>query len=160
MNAGLSVFTPGDWDETRLVNPGQNFWSISPSVGVSYLRDGWNLSAHLIYFSNFENKDNGYKSGDEINLNLTAMKDIGNGWSVGAVGYLREQISSDKNPNGAFGGMLADDASQRGLGLSLSKQVGPMTFNAMYSKDLSARNSGGGDRIWLNAIIPLWRFGQ
>ena len=160
VNAGLSVFTPGDWDETRLVNPGQNFWSISPSVGVSYLRDGWNLSAHLIYFSNFENEDNGYKSGDEVNLNLTAMKDFGNGWSVGAVGYLREQVSGDENPDGAYGGVVAGDASQSGLGISVSKQVGPMNFNAMYSKDLSARNSGGGDRIWLNAIIPIKRFGQ
>lgn len=160
VSAGLSVFTPGDWDATRLVNPGQNFWSISPSVGVSYLRDGWNASAHLIYFSNFENEDNGYKSGDEVNLNLTVMKDVGNGWSFGAVGYLREQVTSDENPDGAYGGLLAGDASQSGLGLSVSKQVGPMNFNAMYSKDLSARNSGGGDRFWLNAIIPIKRFGQ
>ncbi len=160
VNAGLSVFTPGDWDETRLVNPGQNFWSIAPSVGVSYLRDGWNASAHLLYFANFENKDNGYTSGDEVHLNLTAMKDVGNGWSFGGVGYLREQVSRDKNPDGAYGGMLGGDASQRGLGLSVSKQVGPMNFNAMYTTDLSVRDSGGGDRLWVNAIIPIKRFGQ
>lgn len=160
VNAGLSVFTPGGWDATRLVNPGQNFWAISPSVGVSYLRDGWNATAHLLYFANFENKANGYTSGDEIHLNLTAMKDVGNGWSVGGVGYLREQVSSDKNPTGAYGGLVGGDASQRGLGLSVTIQVGPMNFNAMYTKDVSARNSGGGDRLWLNAIIPLKRFGQ
>lgn len=73
---------------------------------------------------------------------------------------MREQVTSDKNPNGAYGGMLGGDASQRGLGLSVTKQIGPMNFNAMYTKDLSARNSGGGDRLWLNAIIPLKRFGQ
>lgn len=160
VNAGLSVFTSGDWNVTRLVNPGQEFWSVSPSVGVSYLRDGWNASAHLLYFANFENKDNGYTSGDEVHLNLTAMRDIGKGWSVGGVGYLREQVSSDKNPNNAYGGALGGDASQRGLGLSVTKQVGPMTFNAMYTNDFSVRNSGGGDRLWLNAIIPLKRFGS
>lgn len=158
-NAGLSVFTPGQWDAANLANPGQNFWSLSPSIGVSYLRDGWNASAHLLYFANFENQDNGYTSGDEIHLNLTAMKDIGNDWSFGAVGYLREQVSDDTNPNGAYGGANGGRASQRGLGLSVSKQIGPINLNAMYTKDLSASNSGGGDRIWFNAVVPITQFG-
>jgi len=160
VNAGLSFFTPGDWSPTEQVNPGQNFWTVSPSVGISYLRGGWNATAHLSYFANFENEDNGYHSGDEVHLNLTAMKDIGNDWSVGAVGYLREQVSADRNPLGAYGGMTGGKASQRGLGLAVTKQIGPINLNAMATTDLSARNSGGGDRIWLNAIIPVSVFGR
>lgn len=159
VNAGLSFHAPGKWSATELVNPGQNFWSVAPSVGVSYMRDGWNASAHLIYFKNFKNKDNDYTSGDEVHLNITAMKDVGNDWSVGAVGYLRQQISDDKNEGTAYGGTTQGKASQRGLGLSVTKQLGPINLNAMYSKDLSAKNSGGGDRLWLNAIIPVKLFG-
>lgn len=155
VNAGLSVHTPTGWSAADLVNPGQNFWSISPSVGVSYMRNGWNASAHLLYFANFANQDNDYQSGDEVHLNLTAMKDIGNGWSIGGVGYLRQQVSDDRNPSGAYGGLLSDRAEQRGFGLSVTKQAGPINFNAMYTKEFSTKNSGGGDRIWLNAIIPL-----
>jgi|GEM_PF-2643460 len=159
VNAGVSVLTPGDWDATKAVNPGQNFWTVSPSVGFSYLRDGWNASAHLSYFANFENKDNNYHSGDEVHLNLTAMKDIGNDWSFGAVGYIREQVTDDRNPDGAFFGQTSGRASNRGLGLSVTKQIGPISLNAMYTQDLSARNSGGGDRLWLNAIVPIKKFG-
>jgi len=155
VNAGLSIHTPTGWSATDLVNPGQNFWSVAPSLGVSYLRDGWNASAHLLYFANFANKDNDYESGDEVHLNLTAMKDIGNNWSIGGVGYLRQQISDDKNPGGAYGGLVSGKAEQRGLGLSVTKQAGPININAMYTKEFSTRNSGGGDRLWLNAIIPL-----
>lgn len=158
VNAGLSFHTPGDWSATELVNPGQNFWSVAPSVGFSYLRDGWNASAHLIYFANLKNEDNDYTSGDEINLNLTAMKEIGNGWSLGAVGYLREQVTNDKNAGTAYGGLTQGKASQRAVGMSVTKQIGPINLNAMYTKDLSVRNSGGGDRFWFNAIIPLKLF--
>ncbi|MFK8081375.1 MAG: transporter [Granulosicoccus sp.] len=160
INAGLSAFTPGDWSATELVNPGQNFWSISPTVGTSYLCDGWNETAHLMDFANLENEDNGYTSGDEIHLNLKAMKDIGNDWSIGAVGFIREQVSDDKNTEMAFGGLLGGDASQRGAGLSVTKQIGPFNLNAMFTTDVSTRNSGGGDRIWLNAIIPLKLFSE
>lgn len=160
MNAGLSVYTPGEWSATELVNPGQNFWSVSPSVGVSYLRDGWNASAHLMYFANFENKDNGYTSGDELNLNLTAMKDVGNDLSIGAVGYLRQQITDDTNPDGAYGGFVAERGYSSGVGLAVTKQLGPINLNAMYTKDLHSENSGGGDRFWLNAVIPVKVFGR
>lgn len=160
MNAGLSAYTPGEWSASELVNPGQKFWSFSPSVGISYLRNGWNTSAHLLYFSNQENEDNDYQSGDETHLNLTAMKDIGEGLSVGAVGYFRKQIEDDKNPNGAYGGVLNGRASSSGVGLSITKQLGPINLNAMYTTNLETKNSGGGDRIWLNAIIPLKVFGR
>lgn len=160
VNAGASVFTPGDWDSQSLVNPAQNFWTISPSAGFSYLRDGWNASAHLMYFANFENEDNGYTSGDELQLNLTLMKDIGHEWSIGGVGYWREQITEDKNPRGAYFGTNGGKASQTGLGVSVTKQIGPVNLNAMYTRDISVKNSGGGDRLWFNAIIPLVAFGR
>lgn len=155
VSAGVSVHTPTGWDATELVNPGQNFWTVSPSVGVSYLRDGWNVSAHLLFFANEANRDNDYESGDEINLNFTAMKDIGNDWSIGAVGFWRKQLNDDKNPSGAYGGFVANRAEQGGIGVSVTKQIGPINLNAMYTRDLYAKNTGAGDRFWFNAIIPL-----
>lgn len=154
-NLGISVFAPGEWSATELVNPGQNFWSVSPSLGYSYLRDGWNVSTHLLYFANFENEDNGYKSGDEVNLNLTAMKEVGYGLSAGAVGYARQQITDDENPDGAFGGLIAENGVSTGGGLSVTQQLGPITLNAMYTRDFYSKNSGGGDRFWFNAAIPV-----
>ncbi|SIT76301.1 Uncharacterized conserved protein [Yoonia rosea] len=160
LNAGVSFHTPTGWDAAELVNPGQNFWTISPSVGYSYLRDGWNASAHLLYFANLENEDNGYTSGDEVMLNLTAMKDVGNDFSAGAVGYWRQQITDDENPDAAYGGFVAERSASAGVGLSVTKQLGPVNLNAMYTTDVLVENTGGGDRFWFNVIVPIAVFGQ
>lgn len=160
VNAGVSLYTAGDWDATQLVNPGQNFQSVSPSVGYSYLHADGNATAHLMYFANAENEDNGYESGDEVMLNLTAMRNVGNDVSFGAVGYWRQQITDDKNPDGAFGGLVAERGKSSGIGLSVTKQLGPINLNAMYTTDLDSKNSGAGDRLWLNVVVPVRVFGQ
>jgi len=160
VNAGVSALSPGKWDATELVNPGQNFWSIAPSVGISYMRDGWNATGHLQYVKNFENKSNGYKSGDDINLNLTLMKDVGNNLSVGAVGYWQQQVTNDENPSGAYGGLVSGRAKSAGLGLSVTKQLGPINLNVMYTKSVMAENTAAGDRLWFNVAIPLQVFGK
>lgn len=155
VNAGASAFSPGEWSASSLANAGGNFWSFAPSAGVSYLRGGWNASAHLLYFVNRKNRDNDYRSGDELHLNLTAMKDFGGGFSLGPVGYLRRQVSDDQNPSGAYFGFVADRASASGVGLSATQQLGPVNLNLMVSRDVQARNSGGGTRLWFNVIVPL-----
>lgn len=154
-NAGVSLLAPGSWDAAAAANTGQNFWSLAPSIGFSYLRDGWNASAHLIYTTNQRNKDNGYKSGDEINLNLTAMKDVGNGLSLGPVAYWRKQVSGDSNRGTSYGGGISKPTEAKGLGISATKQIGSVFLNAMYSRDVSATESGSGSRLWLNVSMPL-----
>lgn len=155
VNAGLSFLAPGDWSASSPVNAGQNFWSVAPSVGVSYLRDGWNASAHLIYTANTRNGANDYKSGDEVNLNLTAMKDVGNDFSIGPVAYWRKQITPDSNNGTAYGGTTLASSEAAGLGISATKKIGKVYVNAMYSRDVKAIEAGGGERFWLNFSMPL-----
>lgn len=155
VNAGVSFLAPGDWSASSATNVGQNFWSVAPSVGFSYLRDGWNASAHLIYTANTRNGANDYKSGDEVNLNLTAMKDIGNDLSVGPVAYWRKQVTADSNNGTAYGGITLEEAEAAGLGLSATKKIGNVYVNAMYSRDLEVVEAGGGERFWLNFSLPL-----
>ncbi|WP_434291123.1 SphA family protein [Celeribacter sp. SCSIO 80788] len=156
-SAGVSILAPGDWDADNLINPGQNFWSLAPSVGFSYLRDGWNASAHVIYTTNQRNDANGYKSGDDLNIHLTAMKDVGNGLSLGPVAYLRKQMTADSNRGTSYGGGTAAKTEAAGIGLSATKQFGNVIVNAMYTHDVSAEESGSGDRLWLNFALPLPR---
>jgi hypothetical protein len=154
-NAGVSILAPGSWDGTRAANAGQNFWSVAPSFGFSYLRDGWNASAHLIYTTNQRNGSNGYRSGDDLNLNLTAMKDVGNGLSLGPVAYWRKQVTPDSNHGTSYGGTTSEGSEAAGLGLSATKQFGSVIVNAMYTRDVTAKVSGGGGRLWLNFAMPL-----
>ena len=155
VNAGVSVLAPGEWSATESPNSGQNFWSLSPSVGYSYLRNGRNATAHLIYTTNQRNTENNYKSGDEVLLHLTGMKDIGKGLSLGPVGYLRRQVSDDSNQGDAYGGGVVDRSEATGVGVSVTKLIGKVIVNGMYTQDVDAVESGGGSRIWINFALPL-----
>lgn len=155
-SAGFIINTPGDWDPARIANNGQNFWSYGAEVGFSYMRDGWNATAHLQYLTNSANRDNDYKSGDELSLNVTAMKAIGDGsWSLGPVAYLKHQITDDSNPGGAYGGLVNGRSKQGGVGLSVSKRFGATEINAIYTQDLYSENAAEGNRLWLNVTMPL-----
>lgn len=155
VSTGFSVFAPtGSWSASKAVNTQGNFWTFAPNIGVSYLRDGWNLSANAIYFTNTRNDDNRYKSGDEFQLHLTAMKDF-YGWSVGPVGYWRKQITEDDNNGTAFGGTVAGKAQQLALGLGISHSFGAVQANVMLTRDIIHENTLGGNRLWVNFTVPL-----
>lgn len=155
VSTGFSVFAPtGSWSAAKAVNTQGNFWTFAPNIGFSYLRDGWNLSMNAIYFTNTRNTDNDYKSGDEIQLHLTAMKDF-DGWSVGPVGYWRKQITEDSNRGTAFGGTTAGKAEQLALGMGVTHQFGAVQANAILTRDIVHKNALGGNRLWLNFTVPL-----
>lgn len=153
-NAGISFHTPSDWDASEGINTGGEFWAISPSVGISYLRDGWNLSLHGLYFTNTRNTETDYKSGDEILVNATVTKDIG-GFQVGPVAYWRRQITDDSNEGSFYGGTIAGRANRAGIGLSVTKRFGPVEMNVAYTHDVVHENTTAGNRLWLNFGIPL-----
>lgn len=157
VSTGFSVFAPtGSWSAAEPVNTQGNFWTFAPNVAFSYLRDGWNLSLNAIYFTNTRNTDNDYRSGDEIQLHMTAMKDF-NGWSIGPVGYWRKQVTNDDNGGSAYAGGISGKAEQLALGLGVTRQIGEVQANVMYTKDLIHENALAGDRLWVNFMIPIGR---
>lgn len=155
VNAGLSVFAPtGRFGAGNAINTGGDFWTISPSIGYSYLRDGWNLSLHAAWFTNTESRSTDYRSGDEVLLNATAMKDVG-GFSLGPIGYWRKQITADENKGSFYGGTTGGKAEQIGLGLGFSTRIGMADVNLNVTRDVKLRNAVGGNKIWLNVTVPL-----
>jgi len=155
VSSGLSIFAPtGKFDPDAAVNTGGDFWTFAPSVGYSYLRDGWNASVHATYFTTTENRESDYKSGDEILVNATALKDMG-GWSVGPVGYWRKQLTADDNNGTSYGGTVSGKAEQLGLGIGLTRQFGKVEANLNLTDDVYLRNAVGGPKLWLNLSMPL-----
>lgn len=151
---GVSINVPtGSFDPNGL-SFGTNVWGGTLEVGYSYLRDGWNASAHLVYSTQATNKDTNYKSGDEVLLNVTAMKDIG-GFSIGPVGYWRKQIEADVNSGGFYGGIASDPAEQIGLGIGFSRQMAGGELNINLVHDVKAVNTVGGTNLQVNFSIPL-----
>lgn len=155
VSAGFSIHAPtGQWEASEPISTGGNFWTIAPSLGFSYLRDGWNASAHALWFTNTRNKDNDYRSGDEIGVNLTLFKDVG-GVQIGPVAYYRQQIAEDDNDGAAYGGAVQGKAKQLALGLGVPRNFGGTEVNVIYTRDGIAENTPGGKRLWLNVTLPL-----
>lgn len=154
-SAGVSIYAPtGSWREGRSINSAGNFWTVAPSVAVTYIGNGWNTTAHLLYFSNTENRDTDYRSGDEVMLNLTAMKDWGD-WSIGPVAYFREQVTNDRNNGTTLGGTTQGKVEQRGIGLSVTRQFDDFTANMTLTRDVHVENTVGGTKLWLNLTFPI-----
>ena len=94
VKAGFGMYVP-DGTKTGvngLGNAGNPWWTFQPELIVSYLKDGWNLTAFTYEEFNTENTVTHYKSGDVIHAEFTAAKSIGN-WTIGPVAYYVGQVS-------------------------------------------------------------------
>ncbi|NTF33061.1 SphA family protein [Rhizobium skierniewicense] len=140
--------TPGS------INTGSNAFTTSADIGLSYLANGWNLSAHANYFVHAENPDTDYRSGDEFILNWTAMKEV-NGFSIGPVGYFRQQVTDDRNNGRFYGGTTNGKGKEFGIGIGFTKKLGPVEVNLDYLHDFEVKNTAGGDRFLVNLTMPI-----
>jgi hypothetical protein len=96
VKTGLGIYTP-DGTVNGVFgtgNTGNRFWTFQPEVIVSYLKDGWNLSAAVYEEFNTTNTVSQYRSGDILHADFTATKTIGK-WTFGPVAYYVGQVSND-----------------------------------------------------------------
>lgn len=99
VKAGLGIFAPTGTIQglNGLGNVGSAYWTYQPELVVSYLKDGWNLSAAFYEEFNTANSRDKYTQGDIFHADFTATKTIGK-WTFGPVGYYVAQVSDDKCP--------------------------------------------------------------
>jgi hypothetical protein len=96
VKVGLGIYAPTGTVNgiTGTGNVGAPFWTFQPEVIISYLRDGWNLSAAIYDEINTRNTISNYRSGQILHADFTATKTIGK-WTLGPVAYYYGQISDD-----------------------------------------------------------------
>ncbi len=96
MSTSLSVYvadasnTPANLVNGHWLNgglpTGNGYWTIQPGAGLSWLHDGWNVSAALFFpipVSSTTANNYNYRSGDYFEADYTIAKEIGK-WTVGA----------------------------------------------------------------------------
>jgi hypothetical protein len=146
---GLGIYVPDGTVNgvTGTGNVGAPFWTFQPEVIVSYLKDGWNLSAAVYEEINTRNTVSNYRSGNILHADFTATKTIGK-WTLGPVAYYYGQVSDDScsalscgyatgtllNPNRfniwAVGGLLGYNFGPAAVSVWATQEVSAKASNA------------------------------
>jgi hypothetical protein len=100
VKTGLGIYVPDGTENGvaatgRLGNVGNPWWTFQPELIISYLANGWNLSAAIYAEFNTASSASHYTSGDVLHADFTATKTIGK-WTFGPVAYYVGQVSDDK----------------------------------------------------------------
>lgn len=132
VKTGLGIYVPDGSIEgpTGLNSIGNPWWTFQPEFVVSYIKDGWNLTANTFMEINTENSITQYRTGNFLHAEFSAIKSFGK-WSIGPVAYYAGQVSDDRASPTFYGGTL--NANQRfntwAVGGRVSYDFGPVTVN-------------------------------
>lgn len=124
-----------------LGNVGNPWWTFQPAVLLSYLKDGWSITANLSDEINTDNTITHYRSGDVLHAELTATKSIGR-WSIGPVAYYSGQITNDRSSafyNGAINVNRYDIWAAGGM---VGYNFGPVLLNVWALQEFSTASGG------------------
>ncbi len=148
---------------------GVNEWVPEYRAAITYLKDGWNLTANAILGFPQGVQNSPYntvafgpfvQANEYINVDLTAVKTLGK-WQIGLVAF----GSSDLNRTAAN---VAGEQSQFAVGGLVGYDFGPVTVSFYLTHDVYVHNYGPinawgyrtegteDTRIWSTLFVPLW----
>jgi hypothetical protein len=152
VTTGLDIYLPtGRHNANRLANPGRNYWTFEPVVGVTWLGDtGLQASVKAMYDFNTKNDDTGYRSGQEFHADWALGQKLG-AYTVGAAGYWYQQTTDDRNDNGG----TLDRGRSIALGPVLRYDYRNMAFTLKYLIETDTRNRPEGDNLWFKFLYAF-----
>jgi hypothetical protein len=124
---------------------GNPYWTYQPELILSYIKDGWNLTAAMYVEINTENTVTHYTTGDLFHADFTATKTIGK-WTFGPVAYYVGQVTDDKCPASciATGESTLLHSSRYdvwAVGALVGYDFGPASFSVWATQEVSAKVS-------------------
>jgi hypothetical protein len=174
VSSGLGAYVPDGSRYDRTPNP--DYWTFQPHAAVSYLANGWDLTAHFLYNFNTASAGHaspfagtpamafgmGYRSGDQAFLDLTATKKFGQ-WEIGPVAYFEWQTTADKPGSGfSCAQMLAATtvrcgrAADYAIGGLIGYDWGPVALKVIMTESFYHQDEFGGFAAWTKISFPLW----
>lgn len=156
---GPEIYVPlGKYDKNRLANNGLNYWTVAPTVSVTWLpTPRWELSATLYPEFNFKNKDTDYRSGNTVTVDfdvayrpLTDLPKL----KVALQGFAMKQYTDDRQHGQAVPGGNRGQAF--GLGPQVSYDVaGVGAVLLKYQREFGVENRTEGHRLWFELALPF-----
>jgi hypothetical protein len=149
VKSGLAFYAPNGTTQgpTGTGNVGAPYWTFQPELALSYLANGWNLTAFIYDEINTANSRTNYTTGNIFHADFTATKTIGK-WTLGPVAYYVAQVTDDKCPIGvctAFNPLGTLTHAQRfqvfAVGGLIEYNFGPASFSVWATQDVLAKAS-------------------
>ncbi|WP_095834342.1 SphA family protein [Brenneria goodwinii] len=141
---------------------GNDYWTVEPSLALTYLADGWNITVNNLLDVNTTNKTTDYRSGMTYYLDMTVAKSINN-FTLGLIGNYTRQITDDKI-NGktvpAVPGFYGEGNKMEHVlaGPLLAYDFGAFSINARMLFSLRAKNDADVSFLHLGFSMPLINF--
>lgn len=149
VTTGIDIYMPtGEFDKTHLANPGRNYWTFEPVLGLTYLSDsGIEVSGKFMYDFNTKNTDTDYESGQEFHFDYALGYHLGKQWVLGVAGYYYRQTTDDE----IDGQKVLDGFKGRtfAVGPAASYSFRNMNLSLKYQKEFDADDRPEGDKYWL-----------
>jgi hypothetical protein len=137
-----------------LGNIGLPYWTIEPHFALSYLADGWDLTAALIYGIHTRNIYSGVINGDSLNIDLTATKKFGQ-CELGPIGYISTQVTGDSGCVAFYGPGVCARGEKAGVGGLIGYHAGAVTMKLSITDSIHSHNALDGWRVWTKISMPL-----
>ena len=162
IDALLPVYAPtGNYQQGRLGNPGLNYWTFDPMMGVVYSNKkvGFNAMLHVGYVINTENPDTNYQSGSLLHFDAAIQQvlPVGPGFlTLGVEGFYFKQVTGDSGSGavlGNFEGMTAGVGPVLGCILPLGTQS--LAAELKWLPEMDTKNRLKGDYIWLKMVYKF-----
>ncbi len=153
---------------------GAPYWTFEPTFAVSYLHDGWDLSATFLYDIYSTNPYSGVTDGQALYVDLTATKKFGH-VEIGPVGYVAVQTTRDSG--GSPAAFIATrgaanscepiapninnyciQAARAGVGGKIGYDLGRGEIALLATQSVLSHGQGGADgwRIWTQFSWKLY----
>ncbi|GEO81554.1 SphA family protein [Pararhodospirillum oryzae] len=165
IKTGLTIYlddastTPADLVRGKRLNgglpSGNGYTAVQPDLGISWLHDGWNLSAdmHLTFPVDSTNAPGyEYHSGDQFSADYTATKTLDK-WTLGLGAHQQHQLNRD-TLNGAE--VRDSIAANYGLGPIVGYQFGGLSVMATWNHTVYSQNDVADDFVNVRFVAPLF----
>ena len=158
----VPVYAPtGSYEQGRLGNPGLNYWTFDPNIGVAYSnkKSGFNAMMRVGCAINTENADTNYRSGSLVHFEgaIQQILPVGSGFmTLGAEGFYFEQVTDDSGSGatlGDFRGRTAGVGPVLGYIQPLGRQA--LIVELKWLPELDTKNRLEGDYLWLKTVYKF-----
>lgn len=164
------VIPTGEYDASQRANAGYgNYYTFRPSVQYAYVGDGWDVGARFVLSFNTRNHDNGYRTGNILNIDYQLMKFVSEDIRVGLQGYVVEQFTDDSQDPTGFSAERWE-LVKNSADLSTGNQMrafaagpavawlangGEFLLEGKFLAEFGAKNRTEGQAFWLTLSKPL-----